>query len=274
MLVRPKSLLSRIWANMLRLDCFVEHLRTVRHTQIFAQDHISCASRLIGSCPYTLIEDSPGVFSRFEVALALRAAPPRGAVAGFLSRILHGPVFGKSCGMNPQCVCRWVTQASDLESPALANRKAELLDLQSLWQSSSDVKKAEILRIFCGDDNPLDKPGARCDTLILTQPLIEDFGLTEDEMRAVYAPAVARYAKSGVAFKTHPRDGFDFGRNFPEAKPVDTLLPMQFLCMMGMRFKRVVTVSSSAVKAFPPSIEVDYIDVSGDRRLAVLGRMR
>ena len=71
-----------------------------------------------------------------------------------------------------------------------------------------------------------------------------------------------------------PRDGFRFVENFPQVKPVETLLPVQFLLLFGMRFRRVVTVSSSSAFAFPPSVEVVRIDVSGDSRLAVLGGVR
>ena len=250
MLVRGNGLRARAKANLLRLLCFVERIRAVRGTQIFAQDHLSCASRLIGGRAYTLIEDGPGIYPRV------------------------GSVFGHTCGRNQQCENRWVTQPSDLSSPALAGRRAELVDLRALWDGSSDEKRREILRIFCGGRDPRAEPGADCETLFLTQPLMEDCGLSEDEACEVYAPFVERYRAGGVAVKTHPRDGFPFLRRFPGAKPIDTLLPMQLLCLSGMRFRRVVTVCSSAADFLPPEIEVVRIGTSVNPKLVAAWGVR
>ena len=187
---------------------------------------------------------------------------------------MHGSVFGHTCGRNPQCENRWVTQPSDFLSPALANRRAELLDLRAMWDSAPEEKRTEILRVFCGSRDPRMEPGSRCETLFLTQPLMEDCGLSEDEAFDVYAPFVERYAAGGIAVKVHPRDGFPFMRRFPEAKPIDTLLPMQLLCLSGMRFSRVVTVCSSAADSLPEGIEVVRIGTSVNPKLVAAWGVR
>lgn len=274
MLVRGNGLRARAKANLLRLLCFAERVRAVRGTQIFAQDHLSCASRLIGRRSYTLIEDGPGIYSRVDTLAEHRAKSFSGALDRLWSSLVRGSVFGHTCGRNPQCENRWVTQPSDLSSPALAGRRVELVDLRALWDGSSDEKRREILRIFCGGRDPRAEPGADCETLFLTQPLMEDCGLSEDEACEVYAPFVERYRAGGVAVKTHPRDGFPFLRHFPEAKPIDTLLPMQLLCLSGMRFRRVVTVCSSAADFLPPEIEVVRIGTSVNPKLVAAWGVR
>lgn len=272
MLVRGTGPLTRLKANVLRLMCFVEHFRTVRHTQIFAQDHISCASRLIGRCKYTLIEDAPGIFGRVDSCGAFHFDEPRNAVSRAWSSIVHGSVFGHAAGRNSQCINRWVTQESDLATESLAGRHYEHINMHTLWDECPDDKRREILRIFCGRPDPQLEMAGTPETLILTQPLMEHHGLTEDEMRAVYAPSVEAYRDGGVVVKSHPNDSFDFARHFPSVQVLNTLLPMQFLCFLGLNFKRVVTVSSSSVSGFPSSVEVVRIDVSGNPKLSVLGR--
>ena len=267
MLVRGTGASDRLKANLLRLWCFAERFLNVRRTQIFAQDHISCASRLIGSSPYTLIEDGPGIYSRAGTLAEHRPREAHGRLRRAWSRLLHGSVFGHTCGRNPQCENRWVTQERDLRSEALAGRRAELVDIRKLWEGASEGKRREILRIFCGDRDPRAEPGAGCETLFLTQPMTEDCGLSEEEVCAVYAPFVERYRAGGVAVKAHPRDGFPFERRFPGVKRVDTLLPMQLLCLSGMRFRRVVTVCSSAVDSLPEGIEVVRIGTSANPKL-------
>ena len=274
MLVRGTGAFARVRANALRAMCFLEHFRNVRGTHVFAQDHISCASRLIGRLPYTLIEDGPGIYSRVDTLAEHCARPCRDMLRRLWSRLARGAVFGHTCGRSRQCVNRWVTQPADLDSPALANRTAELVDLRALWDSASREKRAEILRIFCGSRDPRADLGAVCETLFLTQPMMEDCGLSESEVRDVYAPYVGRYRTGGIAVKAHPRDGFAFTRAFPEARRVDTLLPMQLLCLSGMRFRRVVTVCSSAADSLPPEIEVVRIGTSANPKLVAAWGVR
>ena len=274
MLIKTSTIASRIKAIYLRLKCFLEHFLTVRHTEIFAQDHISCAARLIGRCNYTLIEDSPGAFHRVSSPGYLSDAMPSQMISRIRLRIFGGPISGRVCGTNNQCMNRWVSQPSDKTAPALIGRKFELIDIKKLWQSSSQRKQAEILRILCNGRDPRQEPGAECQTLILTQPLMDDYALSEIEMRDVYAPFVERYSREGVAIKPHPRDNFPFQKHFPQAKIIDTLLPMQLLSCLGMSFKRVVTISSSAVRSMSPEIEVVYIDVEDNPKISLMKELR
>lgn len=273
LLRQADGVLPRLRSDVLRLKCFIEHFRAVRHTQIFAQDHISCASRLIGGCPYTLIEDGPGIYSRVDSLSEHCRKVGRGVFSRLWSRTVHGKVFGHTCGRNPQCVSRWVTRPADLASAALSNRRVELVDVRKLWVASSPEKQSAIIHVFCGGRRP-DADAAQCETLFLTQPLMEDCGLTEKETAAVYAPFVERYRSSGMAVKIHPRDRFCFTRHFPDVKLVDTLLPMQLLCLAGVKVRRVVTVCSSAADSLPPEIEVVRIGTSANPKMVAAWGIR
>ena len=218
----------------------------IRHTKIYAQDHILIASGLIGRNKYTLIEDAPGVFAIYDKIAFLRIYE-----VSRWRRFKYGPVYQRHMGMNRQCVNRLITEYCDCD--ALRGKRYELLDLRSLWQQA-DAAKQDFIRSVFG----IGQPSGDCDTIVFSQPLTVDCGLSDKEMADVYRPYIDKYA-GRVVVKPHPRDTFDWQAHFPGVTMLKTKAPMQLLCAMGYNFKTVITVFSTAISAMPADTEIIWI---------------
>lgn len=218
----------------------------IRHTKIYAQDHIRIANGLIGRNKYTLIEDAPGVFAIYDKVAFLRIYE-----VSKWKRFKYGPVYQRHMGMNLQCVNRLITEYCDCD--ALRGKRYERLDLRSLWQQA-DTAKQDFMRSVFG----IGQPSGGCDTIVFSQPLTIDCGLSDDEMADVYRPYIDKYA-GHVIVKPHPRDTFDWQARFPEVKILKTKAPMQLLCAMGYDFKTAVTVTSTAISAMPADTKIIWI---------------
>ena len=246
----------RLYRLGFRLKCLLFHLRYVVGTKIFAQDHIFCAPPLVCGMRYTLIEDGPGFYGW---------NPHRPSIDGFFVRlglwVLNGPIYLKHFGRNEQCVNRWVTSDEDARIYQEEMRQYEHFDVSALWKKAPKELKTLILRLF-GDlsgGTEIESLARSCRTILLTQPLMEDFGLSSDELVAVYRPVVEKYKDTGICIKIHPRDKFDYGHAFPGCKVMKTRIPMQLLCAFGVKVERAITPFSTAISEFPDDTEIVWL---------------
>lgn len=218
----------------------------IGRSKIYAQDHILIASGLIGRNKYTLIEDAPGVFAIYDKIAFLRIYK-----VSKWKRFKYGPVYQRHMGMNRQCVNRLITEYCDCD--ALRGKRYELLDLRSLWLQA-DAAKQDFIRSVFG----IERPTGDCDTIVFSQPLTVDCGLSDKEMADVYRPYIDKYA-GRVVVKPHPRDTFDWQAHFPGVTMLKTKAPMQLLCAMGYNFKTAITVFSTAISAMPADTKIIWI---------------
>jgi hypothetical protein len=54
---------------------------------------------------------------------------------------------------------------------------------------------------------------------------------------------------------------------FPEISIISKPIPMQLIDIMGIKFTKAVTISSTAVLSFPYEIEIDWLGTSWDKTL-------
>ena len=226
---------------------------------IYAQDHITYSDVLIGNRKYTFIEDSPGTFSQLdEVSFLGPFIPNRGDC--FKRRIkyflAHSAIHGKTFGTNNQCTNRIITSPKDIKSKYVEGRSYELASLADLWKNCDDEKKEFIINLFSISRTTIND--APCvDLLILSQPFVEDCGLSLDEMLQLYKPYVERF--NSIVIKIHPRDKFDYKKYFPNVEIMRNQAPMQLLNAMGVVYPRALTVCSTALSAMPSNTERIYL---------------
>ena len=103
--------------------------------------------------------------------------------------------------------------------------------------------------------------------ILLSQPMMEDCGLSEREMADVYADSIAEYEHDGIVVKPHPRDGFPFEKYFPNVKVVKTSVPMQLLCEIGAAFQTAITICSSSISSFPMATEIVWIGAAKNKKM-------
>ena len=95
------------------------------------------------------------------------------------------------------------------------------------------------------------------DLLILSQPFVEDCGLSFEEMIELYKPYVEKYKH--VVIKVHPRDKFDYESYFPNVEIMTNQAPMQLLNAMGVVYPNALTVCSTALSAMPSETNRIYL---------------
>lgn len=252
---------SRFVRLAFRIKCFYHHFLFVRGRSVYAQDHLNCSSQLICRTNYTLIEDGPRSYSMNKDLPGRRLVEIENPFLNMAVYLMNGSVYLKSFGRNAQCVNRWVTTDEDADLYQRDGAKIERLDVGLMWRQASREKKEAISCIFNGDgfDWEVGLRSNCAETILLTQPMIEDCGLSEDEFATIYRACVDRYLPMGVVIKPHPRDKFNYKKHFPNCKVMSTRVPMQLLCAFGMNFKRAVTICSTAVSDFPEETEIVWI---------------
>ena len=260
---------GRLYRLCFRLKCLLLHCRYVVGTKIFAQDHIFCAPPLICGMNYTLIEDGPGFYGW---------NPPGPSIDNCFVRLglwlFNGSIYLKHFGRNRQCENRWVTSFEDAKIYSEEGRRYKRFEVSALWKNASECHRSLILRLF-GDLSggaEIELLAKTCRTILLTQPLMEEFGLSEYELINAYRPVVEKYKETGICIKIHPRDKFDYGRAFPGCQIMKTRMPMQLLCAFGVKFERAITPFSTAISEFPEDTEIVWLGTEINEKIkAVCG---
>lgn len=141
-----------------------------------------------------------------------------------------------------------------LPIPDIITDKTVIIDLKLLWRNKSTKQKNEILDIFLSKDIDF-KMMNSCETLLLTQPMDGAKEFTELDKIEVYRRLLSSYDESKVIIKSHPTDKTDYLSYFPSAKIINTPCPMELLTLLGISFKRAITINSTAIYSISDSVE-------------------
>lgn len=126
-----------------------------------------------------------------------------------------------------------------------------------MWDESTDEKRAFIKYVFdVGDEDIAMLGGKRY--MFLTQPMLKDRILNEQEYVDVLKKIFANYDTSQMLLKLHPRDNFDYAKYFPNIQVYSKIVNMQLLVLIGTSIERAITICSSSINAFPETVEVDW----------------
>lgn len=246
---------SRWKLILFKILAIVKFWPMMYRTSIIGQDHLFFSAQIIGYKNYTLLEDSPGIFTTYKNFLPLR---PLGRQPLLTRHLYRGPIYGQFLGTNKQCKNRIVTDKGDVESELLKGRNYTIVDLQRTWDEASERKKNFIKEVFGINDTKI-QIWKQSLTLIITQPFMEDCGLTTEEMAHVYSSYIDKYRQDRIVIKPHPRDKFPYKEIFPSCAIMDCKAPMQLLTIMGVKFRRAITVCSSAITSMPADTEIIWI---------------
>lgn len=138
------------------------------------------------------------------------------------------------------------------------NMKIEWIDMQNLWNLSSDDKKRLILSIYDITDEDLQELKQR-DEIVLTQTLSEDNIISEKEKIDFYKQMLAGKDLSRVLIKPHPREKTDYTLYFPETFVFNKKIPMQLINLLGIHYKKVYTICSTAAFSFPYDVDITFL---------------
>lgn len=248
---------ARIWGKVLaRMTKYVQY-PFLRQARIFAIDQ-GFVAPLIGHKSYSLLSDGPLTMQqnmRPDSAEYQRQLRKQHSAQGFVEGFLFGPVAVRALGNNKQCKAFYLTEENDC--PVLEGRPVHIKSLRQMWKESSAEKQSLIMRVFDVTEKDAEVLGER-EVIFLTQPIVQDCGLSEDEYACLLEQIFSHYGQQNLLLKLHPRDKFDYKRYFPEVAVYDKPVNMQLLALVGAHARCAATICSSSVNSFDESVDVDW----------------
>lgn len=142
--------------------------------------------------------------------------------------------------------------------PKNIESKAEIVNLNRLWNDKSVLEKKKILDIFEINEKTLNMITEES-ILFFTQPLSEDNRVTIKEEIDIYRKALKHYDSNQVIIKKHPREEKNYSEFFPNINVIEGKFPAELIKLLGIRVKKVSTIFSTAVFIF----DEDNIDFFG-----------
>ena len=140
----------------------------------------------------------------------------------------------------------------------LIKDKVIVKELGELINSIDEDNKNKILKIFNADE--IFKLNIKkTDVLLLTEPFSENFELTIEEEMRINKEIISKYEPDQIVIKPHPREKKDYSKYFPNIRVITTKFPLELFDLMGIEFKKITTVNSSATLNFK-NVEVEFYD--------------
>lgn len=141
---------------------------------------------------------------------------------------------------------------TDVEkAPVDIKHKALELDIDGHYTLLSESDKFFINNLF-------NIPEIKSNNILLTQPLSEDNVCSENEKVDIYKSIINKY-HGDVVIKPHPREITDYNIHFPEIEIINNDFPFEIMNYSSKKFKKAITLFSSAVYHINYPIEIHFI---------------
>lgn len=245
-----------------RIKC-LKYRHRLKHSIIFAQDHLYFSPALIDNLKYTVLEDCPNFFTVLHSRVP-KQPPFEPSLGAYWQNFKFGRIYQRYGGYNPWCINRIVTTKSDKQLFDTLNLNSEEVELEGLWKNASENKRNYIMEVFLLHDT---KNLTKRRVVIFSQPLKEDAGLSVNEIVSIYKPYIEHYGEKNILVKVHPRDRFDYKKLFTNIETLQTKAPQQLLTLMGLTFDVAITVCSSAVSSMGQGCKVIWLGAEIDDRI-------
>lgn len=232
----------------------------LRNADIFAFD-VGFVPPLIGRRPYALLSDGPlGISQNMQSSSAeyQRQIHRKHSLQGHLEELLCGPVAVLGWGNNPQCKSFYLTEENT--AVVFQDKPVYIASLKQLWDNASQESRDFVRYVFDVNDDDIKILNSKS-FMFLTQPMVKDGILSEDEYLQILKNIFAHYDQSQLLLKLHPRDDFDYKRHFPSVTVYGKKVNMQLLVILGANVERAATICSSSINSFPESVEADWYGV-------------
>lgn len=253
------KILKRV--NKIKLRFFKNQIYPfLKNAEIFAYD-IPYLSLCIGERPYSLLADAPNwvtLLCQEHSQEYIRNKRHAKSLLGKLEGLFFGDLYIHFHGHNQQCKAIYLTEENT--APVLKGKKVRVNSMSSLWTQASDAKKQFIMDLFDITDEDITLLSSR-PNIFFSQPIIEVFKLSEEEYLSVLVNIFRNYPYDSLIIKTHPRDKFDYKKHFPEIRVFTKPISSQLLQILGLSPKKVITIASTAIEAFPETVECDYYGI-------------
>lgn len=251
---RVKRIFEKIY-----LRCFGRMLYPfIRKAEIYAQDYLFPVV-LIGRNTYRLLNESPYFFTinySEDSCEYKRCKNHLHSLSGKIESFLYGKPLVFLPGQTSLCKEILLTEPNN--SPLLLGKKYRIDSFKTLWDLSDESKKEYILSVFNMSNDDLISQKY----IFLTQPLVKDGLLTDDEYKELLQKIFCKYDHTQLCIKVHPRDDYDYSRVFPDIQIYTKPVNLELLLMLNQKCDKVISIFSTAVNSIPEDIEVDWFGTS------------
>lgn len=180
-----------------------------------------------------------------------------------IPRIIFSKIFGKyvrvfydGFGTHPNITEIYLTKKEGY--PEIIKEKVIVKPLDELMNSIDETDKTKILKIFNGDKIISENIKSN-DILLLTEPISECLELTLEEELEIYKKMISKYDSNEIVIKPHPGEVKDYKKYFPNIRIITEKFPLELFDLMGIKFKKILTIHSSAALNFK-DVEVEFYD--------------
>lgn len=223
--------------------------------ELFAQDHLFL-SGFVCSRPYTLLEDGVGFIHNNVLNGNIDKCKRIRELHSYpLRKKLYGPASMHCLGDNPHCNKLLLTKKDDI-SVHIKEKPQEIIDIKKYWREATPEKQEYILNLYNLHNEDIETISSK-PIIFFTQPLYMD-GLPTKEQITLTKKILAKYNHDDVIIKTHPRDKINYRNIFPDILVFDKTIPSQLFDTVGLRFRKAVTIFSTAVCSFDYDTEIDW----------------
>jgi hypothetical protein len=218
---------------------------------------------IIGKRRYTYIEDAPNVLTfYFSSKLYKKHCDYWSGHFLFLKKMANffiSDVRNRPVANNRQCNELLLT--TDDNVPYITGKKKVVISLNEIWDNMNELKKQYILDVYdisCADIQSFETKSH----IVLTQQFSSAGLISEKDQIEIYAKIIRNYDPFSLVIKPHPRDHVNYNKYFPDIFVFDKPVPMQLLSIMGVRFKKAITLFSSSINSFSYEIEKEWLGSS------------
>ncbi len=201
----------------------------------WGHDHLSYSCMVVHNHKMNIIEDGTGNYHSKNVGKIRK-----------IRKILFGPVSSISdyCFQSPYCDKEYLTDLIP-NTPCTTSPKAVIISLDNLWSEAPTSKRNLILNIYGVSFLEITELKT-CKNILLTQPLSEDYYLTEQEKIKLYKSIIKEYHIQDLLIKPHPRETTDYKIYFPDCIVFSKKIPIELFSLIGVHFKNVYSLTSTA----------------------------
>lgn len=216
----------------------------LKTASIWGQDNLLITPPLLANRKMTVIEDGVSNYTRI----------PRQRSFKWIKKVLISPLMAQQTqGYSDSVDTLYLTGLAPVQEAV--KHKVKFVNLNNLWENSSQRKKDIIMSVFGLSENNV-RSFAEVDSILLTQPLSEDNVITEEEKIMLYRHIIGN---KKVAIKPHPRERTNYKYFFPDVQILNNDVPIEILSLLDVKFSHVYTIFSTAALAFPYHTDVHFM---------------
>lgn len=141
--------------------------------------------------------------------------------------------------------------------PKGLENKTKIYNLREIWSNLDEERKHDLFYLF--DVQPqkwMNIVNQGRDILFLTQNF-SPFHMSEKKEIEMYCELMSAYDYKRILIKVHPADGKNYEKIFPECMVIKDELPIELMWMIGIPFKKIIGINSTALYGLWPENMVD-----------------